>query len=185
MATAPTLPAVSVEEYLRTEYEPNCEYIDGILVSKPLPDRIHARLQALITAYLLSIEENYGLSAVTEIHTRIAPQRWRVPDIGGLFARSDDRYPDSGAPPLFTVEIVSRDEPWRELRAKVSDHLAIGVGAVIIADPYNKTVMVATQDTPLREITPPLTVSVPIPGKSDLQIDFDDLYRKLPAADAE
>ena len=32
MATAPTLPLVSVEEYLRTSYEPNCEYIDGVLI---------------------------------------------------------------------------------------------------------------------------------------------------------
>ena len=72
MATEPNLPAVSEDDYLRTEYEPNCEYLDGILVPKPLPDRIHSRLQALITAYLISVELKYGFSAATEIHTRIA-----------------------------------------------------------------------------------------------------------------
>lgn len=55
----------------------------------------------------------------------------------------------------------------------------MGVSLVIIADPYNQTVMVATQTEPLHELRSPLLVNVPVPGKGTLQIDFDELYRKL------
>src|SRR5688572_23890239 len=135
MATAPNLPAISEEEYLRTEYEPNCEYLDGVLVPKPLPDRIHSRLQALITAYLISVEAKFGFNAATEIHTRIAGGRWRVPDVAVLpSGGNDQRYPNSETAPLLTIEVVSVGEPWSELRGKVTDHLSMGVGTVIVAD---------------------------------------------------
>jgi hypothetical protein len=80
---------------------------------------------------------------------------------------------------LFTVEIASLDEPWSALRGKVTDHLAIGVSTVIIADPYTRTVLVASQDRPLHELTHPLIVEIPVPDRGVLQIDFDDLYAKL------
>jgi len=179
MATVPNLPAVSEEEYLRTDYEPNCEYLDGVLVPKPFPDRIHSRLQLLLGSYLLSIEQAYGLSTTLEIHTRIRPGRWRVPDIAVVRSGWKDRYPDVDAAPLFTIEIVSKDEPWSELRGKVTDHLSMGIGTVIVSDPHTRTVLVATQSQSLREIDPPLVVRVLIPGKDSLSIDFDHLFSQI------
>jgi hypothetical protein len=88
----------------------------------------------------------------------------------------DGRYPDADAPLLFTIEIASLDEPWPALRSKVSDHLAVGVSRVIIADPYNRTVMVASPDQPLHEMSQPLVVNIPVPEEGTLQIDFDQLY---------
>jgi hypothetical protein len=49
----------------------------------------------------------------------------------------------------------------------------------MIADPYNKTVMVATQPSRLHELSSPLVVMIDVPDKGTLQIDFDELYRKL------
>jgi hypothetical protein len=48
MPAAPTLPLVSVEEYLRTHYEPHCEYLDGVLAPKAFPDYIHSTFQMLL-----------------------------------------------------------------------------------------------------------------------------------------
>lgn len=180
MATAPTLPLVSVEEYLRTSYEPNCEYLDGVLISKAMPDRIHGRLQALLIGFLLAQEELFGFESLSEQHIRISPTRFRIPDVSALTQPpTDGRYLDDRTPPLFTIEIASLEEPWPTLRAKLSDHLAMGVSLVIIADPYNKTVMVATQIEPLHELPSPLIVNIPVPDKGALKIDFDELYRKL------
>jgi Uma2 family endonuclease len=177
MATAPSLPFVPVEEYLRTSYEPYCEYIDGVLEPKALPDRTHSRLQGLLVSLLIALEEKYGFEVYPELHIRTAPSRFRIPDVCALLSRpQDDRYAEQ--PPLLTVEIVSKDEPWQKLRAKIADHQRMGVSLVIVADPYNKTVMVARQDAPLQEIVEPLIVSVTVPDRGVLQIDFDELFRK-------
>jgi Uma2 family endonuclease len=181
MLTAPAAPlSVSVDQYLRTDYEPNCEYLDGVLAPKPLPDRIHSKLQTLLAAWLLARTAQLPLEILTELHLRIGPTQWRVPDLSVLVAPpADMRYLDAESPPLLTIEIVSRDEPWPALRAKVTDHLAVGVSYVIVADPHSRTVMLASREEPLREIASPLLVNIPVPGAGVLQIDFDDLYSRL------
>lgn len=180
MATAPTLPAVSEEEYLRTDYEPNHEYLDGVLVPKALSDETHSSLQIIIGAFLLSQREKFGFRVVSEIHTRIRPKRWRIPDVAVLPGeKTGRRYPDSDAPPALTIEIVSLDEPWSEVYGKIIDHLAVGVQTAIIVDPYKKTVFVARPEQPLHEIAPPLLVNAPIPGKGDVVIDFDALFAQI------
>jgi Uma2 family endonuclease len=183
MATAPTLPFVSVEEYLKTDYEPHCEYLDGVLAPKALPDYIHSTFQMLLVMFFrLQRDRFQRLQGLPELHSRISPTRFRIPDIVGItHIPSDGRYPTKETPPLFTIEIASKEEPWTDLRGKLADHLAMGVGTVIIADPYNKAVLVATQNEPLHELRAPLVVNIPIPDNDNpvLQIDFDDLYRQL------
>jgi Uma2 family endonuclease len=179
MATPPTVP-MSVEEYLSRNFEPRCEYLDGALVPKAVYDYIHSRLQLHLGAYLLTQEEKYGIRACPELHIEISPKRYRLPDMTALSGPlSNDRYPTSANPPLCTIEIASLEEPWPSLRGKLTDHLAIGVSTVVIADPYNRTVMVATQAEKVHELSAPLIVYIPVPDAGILQIDFDDLYRKL------
>jgi len=176
MASAPVLPLVPVEQYLKTDYEPHCEYLDGELLPKSLPDYIHSKLQKLLIVLLAQ----HAVEGLAELHTRISPRRYRIPDVCGLVQPpADGRYPDRDTPPLFTIEIASRDEPWFVLRGKVADHLAIGVEMVIIANPYDHTVMVATQTEPVHEIAPPLVVRIAVPNAADLLIDFDELFRQL------
>jgi Uma2 family endonuclease len=181
MATAPTLPFVSVEEYLKTDYEPHCEYLDGVLLAKSMADVIHSALQMLLIVFLAAQREKFkNLKSLPELNVRVTPTRFRIPDVCGLIEPpKDGRYPDAEAPPLFTIEIVSQDEPWIEVRAKVADHLAMGVSIVVIADPYNKTVTVATQSEPLHEIRFPQIVKIPVPDAGVLEIDFDHLYRQI------
>lgn len=180
MSAAPTVPFVSIESYLSTSYEPNCEYLDGRLLPKSMPDYLHSKLQALILLLLGTAGRDLGIEVLAEVHLRVTGNRFRVPDVAGLTAAPmDGRYPDSRTPPLFTIEIVSQDESWSSLRGKVSDHLAVGVSVVILADPHSKSVMVATPDEPLHELRSPLLLDVPVPGGAVLQIDFDRLYSQL------
>jgi hypothetical protein len=47
---------IAVEEYLRTSYEPEMEYVGGCLVDRHVGEYDHSRLQALVTAALGSRE---------------------------------------------------------------------------------------------------------------------------------
>lgn len=180
MAIAPTLPFVSVAEFLSTDYEPDCEYLDGMLAPKALPDYIHSKLQTLLLVLIAAQGQKLGIEGLAELRSRITLTRWRVPDVCGLTKPpADGRYPDAETPPLFSIEIVSKGEPWTDLRDKLADHLAMGIPTVIIADPYHRTVMVATQSEPLREISAPLIVNIEAPDGGVMQIDFDALYSQL------
>jgi Uma2 family endonuclease len=181
MAVAPTLPFVSVEDYLKTDYEPPCEYLDGALVAKPMADSLHGALQMLLLVFLGAQREKFrDLNPRGAVNLRITPTRFRIPDVCALpTLPKDGKYPDVETPPLFTVEIVSEGEGWTEIHAKVKDHLSIGVSTVIIADPHDKSVSVATQSERLHELSPPLIVRIAVPDAGVLEIDFDDLYRQF------
>jgi Uma2 family endonuclease len=174
------LPLVSVADFLSTDYEPNYEYLDGVLAPKALPDYLHSKLQTLLLVLIAALGQKLGIEGLAELRSRITPTRWRVPDVCGLTKPpADGKYPDAETPPLFSIEIVSKGEPWTDLRDKLADHLAMGIRTVIIADPYHKTVMVATQSEPLHELSVPLIVSIELPDGGVLDIDFDSLYRQL------
>jgi hypothetical protein len=55
----------------------------------------------------------------------------------------------------------------------------MGIRTVITADPYHKTVMVATHSEPIHELSLPLIVSIEVPNRGVLDIDFDSLYSQL------
>lgn len=150
---------------------------------------MHSTFQMLLVLFFRLQKSRFRhLKGLPELHTRITPTRFRIPDITGMTKLpADKRYPTTDVPPLFTIEIASKEEPWTDLRAKLADHIAMGVGTVIIADPYNKTVLTATQDEPLHELRAPLVVNIPMPYEDNpvLRIDFDDLYRQLDEEIAE
>ena len=45
MAALPDSPMVSVEEYLRTSYDPDVEFVDGVLVERNMGDWLHSLIQ--------------------------------------------------------------------------------------------------------------------------------------------
>jgi Uma2 family endonuclease len=79
MATGTLIP---VEEYLRTSYEPDMEYVDGQLVERSVGERRHSRIQTLLAIELGSREHERGFEVFTEQRIVIQPRRrYRVPDI--------------------------------------------------------------------------------------------------------
>ena len=47
-----TLTAVPVEEYLRTTYHPDMEYVDGQLLERHVGEQYHSMLQGLVISEL-------------------------------------------------------------------------------------------------------------------------------------
>jgi Uma2 family endonuclease len=178
MAALPSQPLVSVEEYLHGIYEPECEYLDGALEPKAMPDFKHSVLQGLLVALLVAQREKFGFRVCPELHVRVKPTRFRIPDISVLAG------PPAGAsyvetPPLFTIEIISPDDPWPKVVRTVKEHHEMGVPTIIVADPRSREVFIAGQDGLLRELAAPLVVSVEPPGAGALEIDFDQLFSQL------
>jgi hypothetical protein len=43
---------ISVEEYLRTSYRPDCDYVDGEVLERNVGERDHSKLQREFILYL-------------------------------------------------------------------------------------------------------------------------------------
>ena len=85
---------VSLEEYLATAYEPDCDFVDGDLEERNLGEWDHSRLQTKIAAYFFAQYEAQGMRVVTELRLRVTPNRVRI-----HFASSSPTRNNASRPP--------------------------------------------------------------------------------------
>jgi len=135
---------VSVEEYLRTSYSPDREYIDGRIVERNLGELTHGRIQRRLFVYFDRRSKELGIEVVPEQRVQVAPTRFRIPDmtvvktsqtIGEIFT----------APPHLCIETLSKDDTLDYMQEKIDDYLHFGVPYIWIINPRLRRGYVATR----------------------------------------
>lgn len=124
---------VSVDEYLHTSYDPDCDYVDGALEERNLGKYNHGRLQGLIMAYLYRQEKSNGTRVVIEQRVRTTPTRFRVPDIVVTDGKPAEQV--LTVPPLLCIEAISPEDRLSRLTLRAKEYIAMGVPEVWIIDP--------------------------------------------------
>ena len=134
MATATR---VSLEEYLSTEYEPDCDHVDGVLEERNAGKQRHGETQSLIIGVLFALRGRHGFRVLTAQRVRVSPTRVRIPDVC-LVAR-EDRDEVTQGPPLLWVEVLSPDDRFSRVLNRLQECLRFGVKTIWIIDPYSNT----------------------------------------------
>ncbi len=136
---------VSVGEYLSTAYEPDCEYVDGILVERNVGRRTHSFWQSRLAAFLGAREAQWGILTFTEWRMRLKPTRFRIPDLTVLRGACPDDEVLS-EPPFLVIEIVSPDDRQSELQQKIRDYREFGIMYILVVYPDEPRFMLYTRD---------------------------------------
>ncbi len=128
---------VPVSAYLAETWHPDKEYVDGKLLERNVGRVDHARLQAIITAFLFQLEPALGISVLTEVRVQVKATRFRIPDVcavlGGVI---DDAALDR--PPFICIEILSKDDSMSSMQERIADFLDFGVPYLWVIDPRLK-----------------------------------------------
>lgn len=124
------------------------ELLRGMLVSEPVPGRLHGRTVARISMLLSNFVDSGRLGVVYTGGTGFVlarrPDTVCGPDVAFL---SNERERDTegarpyipGAPDL-AVEVVSPSDSTREVLGKVSDYLAAGSHVVWVVNPVREEI---------------------------------------------
>jgi Uma2 family endonuclease len=137
MATA-TL--VSVEDYLSTSYEPDCDYVDGELEDRSVGEKDHSKAQGNLYLYL---RMHYrGVYTFIEQRVRVSATRYRVLDICVTLGEPDEQV--FAGPPFLCVEILSPEDRAGRMQRKVADYLKFGVSYIWVIDPRRREAVVYT-----------------------------------------
>ena len=141
---------ISIEEYLASSYEPDCDFVDGRIEERNVGERTHARLQARLAAFFLSRYESAGVEVFTEVRVRVTADRVRIPDV--CVTLGDPNEEVFTTPPFLCIEILSPEDRMSRLEVRVNDFLAMGVPYVWVIDPLTRQAFVATAAEGLREV---------------------------------
>jgi Uma2 family endonuclease len=128
---------ISLTEYLATSYRPDREYVDGEIRERNVGKWEHARVQALLAAWFINHESEWGTVSSTEQRIRVSGNRVRVPDLVVLAAGPQ---PDVLTyPPFLVIEILSPDDTYSDTQERARDYREMGVGTVWIIDPKTRS----------------------------------------------
>jgi Uma2 family endonuclease len=151
---------ISVEEYLSTGYEPDCEYDDGVVVERNVGEFEHSFLQTILATLFTNNMDAWGVYGLTEQRVQIGARKFRVPDVCvlPLGAATEDILTQ---PPLIAIEILSPEDSRRNAAKKAAEYLDFGVEHVWVIDPYARVAYRGTtaglERVPSGELTVPET----------------------------
>jgi len=140
---------ISVEEYLRTSYRPDCDYVDGEVQERNVGEKDHGKTQKKLYLYLGTREKDWGIWVIAEQRVQVTPTRFRVPDFCVLLAEPDEQI--FSRPPFVCVEILSPEDRMSRIKQKVDDYLGMGVRYVWVLDPKTKSAWSITPSEGWRE----------------------------------
>ena len=129
---------ISVEEYLKTTTDPDCEYVAGVLEERAVGEYDHATWQAMILGYFLAREKELGIVARAELRVQTGPDHFRVPDVT-LLSRSAPREQIITHAPLAVFEILSPEDSMTRTLEKLADYEGMGIGAIWVIEPKTRS----------------------------------------------
>ena len=133
---------VPLEEYLRTSYEHDPEWVDGVVKERGMPDGYHGYFEDWFLDYFRKFRVEFNLRGLSEVRMQMSLGSWRVPDVMVLRAHAPF-LPLPTQTPLVCIEILSPDDRASDLQEKIDDYVARGVKAVWIVDPRRRTMSTA------------------------------------------
>lgn len=135
---------VSLGEYLKTVYRPDCDYLDGTVEERNLGEFDHANVAGNLVFYFRTRFPETNILATAEWRFQIKPTRFRVPDV--VLTRGKPTEQILTKAPLLCIEILSPEDTISKMNSRVTDYLDFGVPAVWVIDPIEKTIWIYRQN---------------------------------------
>jgi Uma2 family endonuclease len=168
------IPATMAEEqYLRTVFRPDCDFVDGRVEGRNLGEFEHSRVQHMLDRIFGINEKAWGVVTNPECRLQVAPRRYRIPDVmilprGRKYARVIRETP------LLCIEVLSPEDTWARIRERLDDYLAMGVEHVWCFEPDAREVRRYTAKGFDRVTEPELT----IPGTA-IHVSIAEVFSAL------
>ncbi len=131
---------ISVEEYLHSTYEPDAEYVDGVLEERSMGEGRHSEWKGTLAYFFKAHKREWVIRVRPETRTQTGERRYRIPDLAILDAALPDE-PIVTVPPLIAVEILSSEDRLSRLVIRLADFEAMGVPAIYVIDPVDNSLL--------------------------------------------
>lgn len=141
---------IPIEEYLSTDYSPDCDYVDGEVQERNLGEWDHSSIQMQFLLYLGTRQKQLGIRVVPEQRVQVSPTRFRIPDVCVILGEPDGQI--IRKPPFLCIEVLSPEDKMSRMRDRVDDYLKMGVPHVWVVDPESKAAFTITPAEGWREV---------------------------------
>jgi Uma2 family endonuclease len=128
---------VPVEVYLNSSFEPDAEYVDGIIEARPMGEYEHSSWQHAIEFWFAQHAKQWEIRVRPELRVQVSAGNFRVPDVTIL----DRNLPVEQVithPPIAVFEILSPEDTLARMMTKLGDYERMGIQTILVLDPDGK-----------------------------------------------
>ena len=129
---------ISLDTYLTTSYEPDVDYIDGVLEDRNAGEYDHNVEQQAIQIWFYLHGKEWRIRSIQEQRTRVASTRVRIPDVC-VFSRDVPIEQVFTKPQLIAIEVLSPEDRHSRVDARLSNFRSFGVPNLWVVDPETRT----------------------------------------------
>jgi Uma2 family endonuclease len=133
-----TTTQISLETYLTTSYEPDCDYVDGVLEERNVGEFDHNMVQRAILFWFYLHEREWRIRSIQEQRTKVASTKVRIPDVC-VFSRDVPIEQVFTKPQLIAVEVLSPEDRHSRVDARLKNFRDFGVPNLWVVDPETRT----------------------------------------------
>ena len=170
MAAATTF--VTVEEYLRSSFEPDAEYVDGEIEERIVGEYDHSAWQRAIVFWFQQQAKTGQIRVCPELRVQVSPTCFLVPDVT-LLDRNQPIEQIVTHPPVAVFEILSPADTLKRVMNKCGMYERMGIRTILVIDPDGpKYRYVGGRLEPLE------ARSFDLPGTS-ARFDLDEIEKRL------
>ena len=157
------------------EEKPYLEYVDGVVLQKPMPNLDHAQITGELVLELGLYKRAAGGYVGVESRIRFTEgSNYRLPDASYWAPGS---RPENDSAPTLAIEVRSPGQTLGELREKCRFFRRNGVAVAWLADPATRTVEVFEGDRDGESVDASSTLTSPsLPG---FELDLAALFAVL------
>lgn len=164
---------VTVEEYLSTGFEHDCEYVDGVIEERDSGEFEHAYIQGILIGLFLLNRRAWGVYPLPEQRVQTQKTHFRVPDVT-ILREGAPREAILTHPPLLVIEVQSPETPLRRTAGKSAEYLDSGIQHVWVIDPYARVAYRGTA----QGLELVRSGELSIPGTA-IRVVLEDLFAEL------
>jgi len=133
-----TTAQISLETYLTTSYEPDVDYVDGVLEDRNVGEYDHNIVQQAIQIWFYLHGKEWRIRSIQEQRTRVASTKVRIPDVC-VFSRDVPIEQVFTRPQLIAIEVLSPEDRHSRIEARMSNFREFGVPNLWVVDPETRT----------------------------------------------
>lgn len=171
--TVPTL--LTLDEYLRTSYHPDCDFVDDHIEERTMGTILHGMLQMQLGFWFVSRRKEWNIRVSSEVRTRVSEGRVRLPDVAVMW--EDDAVADKvlATPPLIAIEILSPEDRFYRVIPRLQEFQDMGVEHIWVLDPVDRVAYILTTAGGLRPFDGP-RLTVP---NTPIFLDLPEIFAAL------
>jgi Uma2 family endonuclease len=167
---------ITLEQYLKTTYEPDADYIDGEIEERNVGEYDHSIVQMALLLWFHRKAKEWKIRVVQEQRIRLTPTRVRIPDVS-VFSRDLPIEQVFTHPQLIAIEVLSPEDRHTKMQQRIGDYIAFQVPNIWIVDPKQRIGWDCSTGNWIR------TKRFEVAG-SPIYLSLDELFRELDLSEA-